>query len=110
MFCGGRFCGCTIVPGSSAAPGAVLGGRRSCGDPGLISGGSVAGLTGANAAPGPALPVTAISPSWVETMSPGRKVGSFLTSNGARPNASLPLQVQLATVCLRYTNAVPRTA
>ena len=38
-------------------------------------------------------------PSLVETISPGRKVGSFFTSNEARPNASLPLQVQLATSC-----------
>src|SRR5205823_6925942 len=55
-----------------------------------MSGGSVAGLTGVNAAPCVDLPVNANSPSLVETMSPGRKVGSRLTSNEVRPKASLP--------------------
>ena len=37
----------------------------------------------------------------VATMSPGRSVGSFATSIGASPNASLPLQVQPATIFSR---------
>jgi len=49
----------------------------------------------------PLRPLNVISPSLVETMSPGRKVGSVFTSKVASPNASLPLQVQLATRCLR---------
>src|SRR5215469_1422124 len=97
---------CTIVPVSSSAAGSVVvaAAGRAC-EP-LMSGGSVAGLTGVNAAPCADLPVNANSPSLVETMSPGRKVGSRLTSNEVSPNASLPLQVQLATSCLRYKNAV----
>ena len=71
-----------------------------------MSGGSVAGLTGVNAAPCADLPVNANNPSLVETMSPGRNVGSRLTSNEVSPIASLPLQVQLATNCLRYRKAV----
>ena len=97
---------CTIVPPSSSAAGSAGGAARGGDDPGLMSGGSVAGFTGVNAAPWADRPVKANSPSWVETISPGRKVGSRFTSKEVRPNASLPLQVQLATNCLRYRNAV----
>jgi hypothetical protein len=98
---------CTIVPPSSTAAGSTVdAGTRVGEDPGLMSGGSVAGLTGVNAAPCSDLPVKARSPSLVETISPGRKVGSRFTSKDVSPNASLPLQVQFATSCLRYKNAV----
>jgi hypothetical protein len=64
--------------------------------------GSVVGLTGVKDAPPWAeLLPKAMSPSDVETRSPGRKVGSFFTLSGTRPKGSLPLQVQFATGFLR---------
>ena len=80
-------CGC-----STAGWGAV-GFCRDCGP-------SVDGATGVNA-DWPPRPLYVISPSLVEMMSPGRKVGSVFTSKVASPNGSLPLQLQLATRCLR---------
>ena len=64
--------------------------------------GSIVGLTGVKDSPPWAdLPPKVMSPSDVETRSPGRNVGSFFTPSGTRPKGSLPLQVQFATCFLR---------
>jgi hypothetical protein len=64
--------------------------------------GSIVGFTGVkDAPPWTDSPLTAMSPSDVETRSPGRKVGSFFTLSGTRPKGSLPLQVQFATCFFR---------
>ena len=48
-----------------------------------------------------ALRLATTRPSRPATMSPLRKVGSSSTLTGASPTASLPLQVQPATISLR---------
>src|SRR5580704_7605751 len=96
-------CGCTMVPGSSSTScGCSTGVGCCCGfcRDETEFGPSVDGATGVKAAC-PLRPLNVISPSLVEMMSPGRKVGSVFTSKVASPNGSLPLQLQLATRCLR---------
>src|SRR5580658_1669419 len=102
-FCGGGLAG-TMMPGSSSTS---CGWSTDCGDVDFCRdetefncGPSVDGATGVNA-DWPLRPLYVINPSLVETISPGRRVGSVFTSKVASPNASLPLQVQLATRCLR---------
>ena len=96
----------TFVPGIVSRGGSVVGGRANCDGGGRRLVGSIVGSTGVkNASPSADLPPKAMSPFAVETRSPGRNVGSFFTPSGARPNGSLPLQVQFATSSLRQRNA-----
>src|ERR1700683_2811370 len=103
---GGGVCGLagTMMPGSSSTS---CGWSTGAGDVGFCRdeaefncGPSVDGATGVNA-DWPLRPLNVISPSLVEMISPGRQVGAVFTSKVASPNGSLPLQLQLATRCLR---------
>ena len=90
------------VGGIVLGDGSVVGGRADCDGGSRMFLGSVVGLTGVKDSPPWAdLPPKVMSPSDVETRSPGRNVGSFFTLSGTRPKGSLPLQVQFATSSLR---------